>query len=1063
MSDTSLEKILIIDDNADYRKLIKTFISKLLPTVETIEFDPVFEGVPGDDFNWSEIDVLLLDYHLSIVGTTGLDIMHKHHKKPSFPATIMLTGAGTEEVAVRALKTGIFEYQPKQSLTKDKLKQSIIHAWEDKKSQRKKRQEITQHNKSFSKEVFYENLENTLAKKEIERALVVINPDNIHKLEQQIGIIGRDNLINHIGKNSFDVFKLGACNPNITKISDTAIAVQIDYPVNQETLEFNMQGLCKHLAKCTFKFSDEKYPFTVSIGLIKLGVFNTTAEQLILMATAASKRANAIEGNSYYIWKETNSLADFIEPDEVSNEQAAIDVSKIKISEEKEKLQIELKAAEEARERAETAIQTEQEAKNKLETELKIAAEAKEKAESALKAATEAKEKAEAEARARAEQEVREKAEAETKAQAEKEAREKAEAEAKARAEQEAREKAEAEAKVRAEQEAREKAEAETRAQAEKEAREKAEAETRAQAEKEAREKAEAETRAQAEKEAREKAEAALKTAIEAKEKLEAEAKARAEKETREKAEAETRAQAEKEAREKAEAETRAQAEKEAREKAEAELKAATEAKEKLEVEAKARMEQEANEKAEAEAKAQAEQEANEKAEAEAKAQEEQEANEKAEAEAKAQAEQEANEKTEAEAKAQAEQEANEKAEAEAKAQEEQEANEKAEAEAKEIEKGKLEAEIKAIAETKEKAEAEMKAAKEAEEKLEAKLKAIAETIPESAVPASSNSEQTSNEPELIDKAPTPTDSDQAAEQLQTNDEKLEIEKAVTEAAGSSIHDIEMQIRKLIEEKRIIQTYQPVMAMFDDGGDSDIELYKTGLKAIIEEDNEINEKLSDISVFSVSLQQLINEWILRQIFLRITETSKATCQNHFLVNVTEAWFSDITLFNWLQKILSQTKKYAPGKSIILDIPVDIFNKHKKRAKPLIDTLHKSHNFRVALSNIKTFDTISPDGQLASSKMLMIDIDKLHQLTEMLGPGNEEEEKKNDNNEEDNQRQNLLQHLKSTGIQIITSGIEDATLLTDAITGGTDYAIGSFIGEVQNSLVESGTVESFDLT
>ena len=50
----------------------------------------------------------------------------------------MLTGAGTEEVAVRALKTGIYEYQPKQSLTKDKLKQSIIHAWEDKKSSAQK-------------------------------------------------------------------------------------------------------------------------------------------------------------------------------------------------------------------------------------------------------------------------------------------------------------------------------------------------------------------------------------------------------------------------------------------------------------------------------------------------------------------------------------------------------------------------------------------------------------------------------------------------------------------------------------------------------------------------------------------------------------------------------------------------------------------------------------------------------------------------------------------------------------------------------------------------------------
>lgn len=243
MSDTSLEKILIIDDNSDYRKLIKTFISKLLPSVETIEYDPVFEGTPNDDFNWSDIDVLLLDYHLSIVGTTGLDILHKHHKKPSFPATIMLTGAGTEEVAVRALKTGIYEYQPKQSLTKDKLKQSIIHAWEDKKYQRKKQQEITQHNKSFSKEVFYGNLENTSVSEGVERALIIIKPDNIEELEQLIGIIGRDSLINHVGKNSFEVFKLGACNPNITRTSDTAIAIQIDYPVSQETLEFNMQGL----------------------------------------------------------------------------------------------------------------------------------------------------------------------------------------------------------------------------------------------------------------------------------------------------------------------------------------------------------------------------------------------------------------------------------------------------------------------------------------------------------------------------------------------------------------------------------------------------------------------------------------------------------------------------------------------------------------------------------------------------------------------------------------------------------------------------------------------------
>ncbi len=363
MSDSNLEKILIIDDNSDYRKLIKTFIKKLLPGVETIEYDPVFEGVPDDSFNWSEIDVLLLDYNLSIVGTTGLDILHQHHKKASFPATIMLTGAGTEEIAIRAVKLGIYEYQAKQSLTKDQLKQLIIHAWEAKKSERQKKQEITQHNRSFSKEVFYENLEKAFSHKEIKRTLVVIRPDDIDKLEEEIGIIGRDSLVNHIAKNSFEVFKLGACNPNVTRISDTEIGIQIDYPISQKTLDFNMQGLCKHLAKCIFKFSEEKYKFSVSIGVLNLALFNKSAEQLIYIASAACKQASNIKGNSHYVWKETDVIPEFAKKDKDDNEQSTENELEQKAIEDKENLETELKAAEQAKEKAEAAIQTEQEDK----------------------------------------------------------------------------------------------------------------------------------------------------------------------------------------------------------------------------------------------------------------------------------------------------------------------------------------------------------------------------------------------------------------------------------------------------------------------------------------------------------------------------------------------------------------------------------------------------------------------------------------------------------------------------------------------------------------------------
>jgi len=873
MSDSNLEKILIIDDNSDYRKLIKTFINKLLPTIEVIEYDPVFEGIPDDNFNWSEIDVLLLDYHLSIVGTTGLDILHKHHKKSSFPATIMLTGAGTEEIAIRAINLGIYEYQPKQSLTKDKLKQSIIHAWEEKKSARKKKLEITQHNRSFSKEVFYENLEQAFDKKEAERALVIIKPDDIDTLEEQIGIIGRDNLINHIAKNSFEVFNLGACNPNITRISDTEIGVQIDYPVNQETLDFNMQGLSKHLSKCIFKFSEEKYKFSVSIGVLKLGMFNESAEQLIRIASAACEYASKTEGNSHYIWKETDVISKSDKNNDVVNhKQAANDETDLVAIKEKEKLELELKLAADAKEKAEARIQAEQEAKKTLEDKLKIAEEAKEKAEAELKLADEAK--------------------------------------------------------LRAEQ------------------------------------KAEDELKAQEEIKAKLQAEAEMKAAKEEKEKLEAELKAQ----------------------------------EEAKQKAEAELKAQEEAK--------------------AQAELLAAQEAKQKAEAELKAEEEAKAKLQAEAEMKAARE----------------------------------------------EKEKLEAELKAFTEAKKIAEAELKAAKEEKEKLEAQLKAVTEAKEKAEVdiqkkiePANSSLETKDKE---IEDQPEPSqrgaDKKQEDEQKLNNNETQESELNDIEDSDTSLKDVETQIKKLIDEKRIIQTYQPVTAMFGDEGEAK-EIYKTGLQAI-GESGEFNKHLLDTSIFSTTLQQTINEWILRQVFLRITESGTTKCQYQFLIGVTESWFTDITLFQWLQKILSQTKKYNPGRSIILDVPLDMFIKHKKRVQALIDTLRKSHQFTIALSNIHTVvDNIAEHCSSTSSSLLMVNIEQLKKLTETLAPHNEQEKN------EEVEKQNLLQYLKSKKIRIITSGIEDSTLLTDAITAGTDYTIGSFIGDIQDNLIESGTVESFELT
>ena len=123
-----LRRILVVDDDRDYRNLLLTFLRDAFPDAEVVELDPAVAGVPGQDFDWSRFDVLILDYNLQMRGITGLDILQANRNSHSFPATIMLTGAGDEDVAVRAFKSGVHDYLRKERLKKSLLRDTILQA-----------------------------------------------------------------------------------------------------------------------------------------------------------------------------------------------------------------------------------------------------------------------------------------------------------------------------------------------------------------------------------------------------------------------------------------------------------------------------------------------------------------------------------------------------------------------------------------------------------------------------------------------------------------------------------------------------------------------------------------------------------------------------------------------------------------------------------------------------------------------------------------------------------------------------------------------------------------------
>ncbi len=133
-------KILIIDDSEDFRALVRVFLTRELDNPEIKDYEVEKLGRPPDNFNWSEYDVLLMDYKL---GETedGLQWLKEYGKQPGFPPTIVLTAEGDEYVAVRAVKLGAADYINKKDISPKRLAEIVKEAAEFSSPQKEQEQQ----------------------------------------------------------------------------------------------------------------------------------------------------------------------------------------------------------------------------------------------------------------------------------------------------------------------------------------------------------------------------------------------------------------------------------------------------------------------------------------------------------------------------------------------------------------------------------------------------------------------------------------------------------------------------------------------------------------------------------------------------------------------------------------------------------------------------------------------------------------------------------------------------------------------------------------------------------
>lgn len=118
--------ILIIDDDDADVALYKKFLRDGHPT-DMFSFVTARTGNDGLQIcTKTKPDCVLLDYLLP--DTDGLNILHKLEKSKNLLPVVVMTGHGSETLAVDAMKAGARDYVPKNILTPEALQRAVSNA-----------------------------------------------------------------------------------------------------------------------------------------------------------------------------------------------------------------------------------------------------------------------------------------------------------------------------------------------------------------------------------------------------------------------------------------------------------------------------------------------------------------------------------------------------------------------------------------------------------------------------------------------------------------------------------------------------------------------------------------------------------------------------------------------------------------------------------------------------------------------------------------------------------------------------------------------------------------------
>lgn len=292
-------KVLVIEPEAEFRKKVMRFLSQAFPHAEIHPYDPTTSGRPDADFNWNGFDVLILDYHLG-GEENGLDWLRAFkHESSRFPATVLLTSADNEEVAVKALRHGAHDFLRKRDLSPHKLAEAIADALNLRYRESGVETSLTLTSAKFSKSYFYGQLDLAFqeAEKNETRALILIRLDGYDGLRRSLGLLVLEDVTRHLANIGLELFRFGRYQPRATRFSDASIGIVIGGYENVKSLREALDEFCERLKASPPVVDDNKIPVTVSMGAVIINSSSVDVYDLFGHAETAINKAEAKEGN----------------------------------------------------------------------------------------------------------------------------------------------------------------------------------------------------------------------------------------------------------------------------------------------------------------------------------------------------------------------------------------------------------------------------------------------------------------------------------------------------------------------------------------------------------------------------------------------------------------------------------------------------------------------------------------------------------------------------------------------------------------------------------------------